>query len=294
MGRAHGIAFAIAAASTYGLVPNFARYAYQGGIPALESVVVRTIVIAIVMGIVGIALRLSFRVPPSARTGLLLQVLATLLVSICYLASVQFIPVGVSTLIFFTFPVIIALAAPYAEGRKPSAASVLLALFAFAGLALAMGPRWQSLDPRGLVLAVLAAFGCALQFFSGRMLSGRIAAAPLASLVHLAVLPVVCLLMLWMGGGEVKLTQGNVSVATLLAVVCVGAGYSVGYFCQMSSVAHAPASVVAPYFNIEPVVTTLIAVVLLGEQLTVMHVAGGLMILIAILLTSRLAERAPA
>jgi drug/metabolite transporter (DMT)-like permease len=44
----------------------------------------------------------------------------------------------------------------------------------------------------------------------------------------------------------------------------------------------APASVVAPFFNVEPMVATVFAIVLLGEKLTSLHLVGGLMMLAAL------------
>lgn len=283
-----GIRFAVGAASIYGLVPNVARLAFIQGVPALESVVVRTATVALLLGALAIYWRQGFQVPRPARAGLTLQVLATILVSSCYIAAVQFIPVGVAVLVFFTFPVMIALAAPLVERRSPAPLKVFLALLAFAGLGVALGPAWQGLDGFGLLLAALAALGCALQFFSGRMVAGHISPAPLAAMVHAAVLPFVLAFMLATGHGHVQLLSGGVNGVAIGAVLLVGLSYCAAYFMQMSSVANAPASTVAPYFNIEPVVTTVVAMLLLGEKLTMLHVTGGAMILIAIVATGLL------
>ncbi len=71
-----GIFFALAAASIYGLVPNIARLAFEQGIPALESVVARTIIVVVVLGVFAALTRQSFTIPSAARHGLLLQVIA--------------------------------------------------------------------------------------------------------------------------------------------------------------------------------------------------------------------------
>lgn len=281
-----GIGFAILAASIYGFVPNVARVAFEQGIPALESVVVRTLIVAVVLGVAAMLWKQSFRVEASARLPLLAQILATVLVSSCYIASVQFVPVSVAALVFFTFPVLIAVAAPVIEGQPMSWRLIGLALLAFGGLALALGPDFQSFDLRGLLLAGLAAIGCALQFISGRMMAGKIPPAPLAALVHMAVLPAVVLIMLLTGDGNTKIFAATTPVWTLVVVTLVGIFYCAAYFCQMSAVAHAPSSVVAPYFNVEPVVTTAVAVLLLGETMTYLHMIGGGIVLLALLLTS--------
>ncbi len=287
-GQTRGIAFALLAASFYGLVPNVTRLTYQQGIPALESAVIRTAMVAVVLGCVALFWKQRFTIEKSARLPLLMQALATALVSSCYIASVQFIPVGVAVMVFFTFPVLIALAAPIIEGHKISWALLGLTLLAFAGLAIGIGLDFAGLNVVGLVLAALAACGCAVQFFSGRMLAGKIMPAPLGSLVHFAVFPIVTIAMVLSGDGEMKLLLPSTTPLLAFVVVIVGLCYCAAYFCQMSSVAHAPASVVAPYFNLEPVLTTVIAVLLLGETMTLTRLIGAAMILSALVGTSLL------
>ena len=52
--------------------------------------------------------------------------------------------------------------------------------------------------------------------------------------------------------------------------------------CRCNRLRNAPASVVAPYFNLEPVVTTLIAALALGERLTLNQYVGGALVLAAL------------
>ena len=168
-----GIACALSAAALYGLIPNFVRSAYLNGVPPVESTLFRTFVIAVIFAIVSIARGERLTVPRLAIPSFAGQAAATLLVSVCYLASVQFIPVGLAVIIFFFFPVLIMLAAPVVEGRNPGILRILIAVVAFVGLAIAIGPSFEKLDIRGILLAALAAAGAALQFFSGRSISGH-------------------------------------------------------------------------------------------------------------------------
>jgi drug/metabolite transporter (DMT)-like permease len=74
------------------------------------------------------------------------QAAATLIVSVSYLASVQFIPVGLAVIIFFTFPVLIMLVSPLVEGRSPGMWRILIAILAFIGITVAIGPSIAGLD----------------------------------------------------------------------------------------------------------------------------------------------------
>jgi drug/metabolite transporter (DMT)-like permease len=114
-----GIICALSAAGFYGLVPNFVRGAFNNGIPPVEATLFRTAVIALAFALVALSQGERLLVPRGARWIFAGQAAATLVVSVSYLASVQFIPVGLAVIIFFTFPVLIMLVSPIIEGRRP-------------------------------------------------------------------------------------------------------------------------------------------------------------------------------
>lgn len=288
-----GVLLALAAASVYGAVPNFARLAFLNGVPALETVFYRTSVVAVVLAIVAIVRGESFRLTRAALPGFLYQSLATLMVSACYLASVQFLPVTLSVIIFYLFPVLIILAAPLAEGRTPGWARLGVALLGFAGLVVAVGPAFEHVSVLGLVLAFLGAVGCMMQFFSGRMLSRHLTPAAFGSLVHLAIWPVMLGLALVFGNSTLVLVDGTSPLGphAVMAVGLVAIAYLGGYFFHMSSVRAAPSSVVAPYFNLEPIISTGLAVLVLGEAMTFNQWAGGAMVFAALVISGFLPEK---
>lgn len=286
-----GIAFAIAAASSYALVPNLVRSAYQSGVPALEAVCVRTAVVAIVLFLLARVAGASMRITRQAVPGFALMFLATFAVSACYLSSVQFVSVGVAVTLFYTFPVIIALASPLLEHRKPSGLLLALVALAFLGLVLAIGPAFSGLDWRGIALAIASAFGCALQFFSGRMLSKHMQPAAFGSMIHILLLPVVVVMALWFGHGEIKLAQLPALSWPVIMVFAMAMAYCAGYFLHMSAVNKAPADVVAPYFNLEPVLSTMIAILFLGEATSALQLIGIALVVVALIAVNRVDAR---
>ena len=282
-----GIACALAAAALYGLVPNFVRAAYVNGVPPIESTLFRTFVIAIAFSIIAVAQGVKLIIPRAAMPSFIGQAVSTLFVSVAYLGSVQFIPVGLAVIIFFLFPVIIMLMAPVVEGRNPGLIRLLIALVAFGGLAVAVGPSFESLDMRGILLAALGSAGAALQFFSGRAISTYMTPAAFGSLVHIVILPPILAIAIYAGSGTLRFFPGGTATSAGLLFVCgVGAVYVVAYMVQMLSLRFAPASSVAPFYNLEPVVTTAIAAAILGERLQTNQYAGGALVLAALLASS--------
>jgi drug/metabolite transporter (DMT)-like permease len=286
------IVLALLAAVSYAGVPNFARLAFLNGVPALETVFYRTTALAIILGVFAGLRRESFALPRAAVIPFLLQCLATLLVSACYLASLQYLPVTLSVVIFYTFPVIVLVAAPIIEGHVPHWSRFAVAGLGFLGLYIAIGPAFEHINALGVALAALGSLGCALQFFSGRLLAQHLQPAAFGSLVHIAILPFILALALYFGGGSLALvSSAGVGPYAMGAVVLVCLCYLGGYFCHMSSVKAAPASIVAPFFNLEPVLSTTIAVLLLKETMTQAQWTGGAIVLASLLIASILPTR---
>ena len=220
------------------------------------------------------------------------QSLATATVSICYSASVQFIPVGLAVVILFTCPVVVLVLSPAIEGTRIGFPRFLTALLGFAGLAIAVGLQFDHLDWRGLVLAAMSAAGYAVQFFSGRLLAQHFKPAAMACLVHLFVLPVALLTVLWQEQGTLRLIGGSgVAVAGYIFVIAVALSYLTAYLLQMLSLRKAAASTIAPVFNIEPIVTTAVAALLLQERLSFHQYLGGAIVFAAVIAAGQIERR---
>ena len=282
-----GVGCALAAAGIYGLVPNFVRGAFENGIPPVEATFFRTSIIAIAFALVAVVQGESFRIPRAALAVFAGQAIATLVISVAYLASVQFIPIGLAVIIFFTFPVLIMLASPVVEGKFPGFRRIAIAVVAFGGLVIAIGPSFGELDIRGIGLATAAALGGVVQFFTGRSISRYLTPAVFGSLVHLVIWPATLGVALYVGGGALQMMPGGAGTAAgLYFLLGVAAVYVVAYMLQMSSLRFAPASTVAPFYNLEPVVTTVFAGLLFGERLTSNQYAGGGIVLAVLVVSS--------
>lgn len=286
-----GITLTCLATLCYAMVPNLARFGVLAGVPALENVVVRTGVVAFVLTVVAVALGRRIHFTPSTWWPLFGQAVATLCVSLCYLGSLQYIPVGLSVLIFFTAPVIVVLLAPWVEGRRLSWHHIVLSITAFAGLALAVGPSFESMNPVGLLLAGLSAIGYAGQQFTGRSLAQHLEPVVIGALVHIIILPVVVIVATLASAGHSVYLAGTLAPLVVVSGMGLALAYCGGYFLQMSGVKHAPASTVIPYFNLEPVMTTLLAFVFLGEQLGLFHIIGATVVIGSLLVMNLLDRR---
>lgn len=293
-----GIALALAAAGGYGFAPPLVRLGFESGVPGWESALLRATALIAVFGAIALVMRIPLAVPRGGWPAMTALAASTVVVSLSYLASVQYIPVGLAVIIFYTFPFMVLFASPLLEGRPIGLFRLGLAGLAFAGLTFAIGPGFGDLDPRGILLALAAALGAAGQLFAARALSDRMTPLAFGLVVHVLVWPVLLAAALWWSGGALRLfVEGAVAAPGYAAVALVGALYVVTYFFHMKCLSYAPASTVAPFFNLEPVVSLAVAALLLGERLAAHQYAGAAMVLTALVLAgleSRFVRPAPA
>lgn len=280
--RLDGRLWALIAASSLGLNTTLASLAYELGATPLLIAAVRALIAA---GILGLWLR-SHGITcfhPKDCKALALAALATTGVSLGYLGSVFFIPVSLAAIIFYTFPLVVAGANALIERRLPTAGESGLFLLAFVGLALAIGPSFQTLDWRGIALAGLASASSATLFI--------VAARKLGHLNDLAVSFQINLF----GGGLIALgawillpdmlvMPGNARGIGLIGAICLA--YLVGVTTLFTAVKQAGPARTALFFNIEPLVSIALAFLLLGERLSGPQLLGGACVITALMLGS--------
>ncbi|MGH6948933.1 MAG: DMT family transporter [Kiloniellales bacterium] len=279
---AGGLAFCVIAAACFGGITTFARLAYDGGAAPLTLIVGRTAVALLLISLLMLALKRRVRVAPRNRKATFFISLGFGLVSFCYLSAVFFIPVSLAALIFYLYPLIVAITIPALDGRRLGGAAVLAFGTAFVGLALALGPAFQSLDWRGLLLA----FGAALSLAFCYVLRSR-ALADLDSLTlsfWLNLIGTVVFLPTLLLPGTFALPETSVSWAGLTGA-CLA--YSVAVVTQFVAIGRAGATRTALILNLEPVISILAAAALLGERLSPLQIAGVALVLLAVMTSAR-------
>jgi drug/metabolite transporter (DMT)-like permease len=281
-----GLAFAIGSSAGYGLNIVTAQIASTVGISGALMVFYRVFLMLACIAVVLVVFRQSLKVAPGERGQLVVFGLSSSVIGTAYLSSVAFLPVSVAAVIFYLFPIIIVLAEPFVERTHFGAGRFAIVLLAFAGVALVVGPRFESLDPRGLGLALLAAAGAAVQFFA----AARMRATPMVAKLfwgHLLVLPGVMATLAAIGGfhGPAIFAAAPVAVAVTLGA------YIISIALQLLSLARISAAVAGLTFCAEPLFASLFAALILGERLVAWQYVGGLLVLAAIALNGILAGR---
>ena len=193
------------------------------------------------------------------------------------------------SLLLYTFPAMVTVAA-IALGRERANRRTAAALvLASAGLFLVLaGAQAGALDPVGTLLGLTAAVVYSIYILSSEGVAERVGALLLSALVCTGA--ATTLTLAGVAGGNLHLgdvsTEGYLWLAGIAVVSTVGA---VGlFFAGLRRVGPTTASILS---TAEPVTTVLLAFLAFGESLSAVQLAGGGLVIGAVLVLS---ARAPA
>jgi drug/metabolite transporter (DMT)-like permease len=210
----------------------------------------------------------------------------------CYFAALQRIDASLLSLLVYTFPAIVAVAAivlgrERADGRRLTALALALG-----GLTLVLGGGAAAgrVDPLGAALGLGAAIVYSTYILVSEGIAGRVSPRLLAAFVCTgAAVPLTVGSAL---AGDLRpgeLTTAGWGWLACIAVVCTVAAIGL-LFAGLERVGSTTASILA---TVEPLVTVLLAVALFGERLGALQLAGGAAMLGGVLvLNARLPRRA--
>lgn len=276
-GDARGIAFALLSAVGLGLAIAAARYAYEGGTNGLTVASMRSIALAAVLFVYCRATgrSLTLRGTDRWRCAWL-----GVLMSIAFygnVGAVEYISIGLTALLFFTFPPLIGVLQAIQDRAWPPAAKVIAIAAAFAGLATMLGASLGASDPRGVALVLGASIAVAVNSVGVVHLVGHI--HPLVAMFHMAATSAVLLPAVSLATDSVQLPTAWSGWAGTGAVIALQCASLPLYFVAISRIGALKTAVLA---NLQPVTSILAARVLFAELLGLAQLVGGALVLAAI------------
>lgn len=271
---AAGAPLIVVAALCYGLNAPFAREAALIGVGGADVVALRNLLMCAGLGVVAVALRIPLAAPRGERAALFGLGVTSAMVGAGYITAVGFIPVGVAVLVFYTYPLIVLAVSPFVDGKRPTALGLVAFALAFAGVALAVGPGFERLDPRGLALAATASLGAAAQAFLAARAPGG---GGLATVfwAQATMIPIGAGLALALGGPSPEAAWRAAAGPVAITIALYMAAYMLHIF-GMRRVSAAAAGMI---FCLEPAAAIAGAALLLGETLTPAQYGGAALVL---------------
>ncbi len=197
------------------------------------------------------------------------------------------IPVSLAVLILFTFPILtVLIEAPLAR-RWPSVLQLSCLVVALGGLWLALGVGSLELDAIGILFAGLSAVGLA----SGYVIHGRwlADAHPAHSTGYMALTAAAVAVGFMATTGEIGVS--GLGVAGWVALAAAATLSACGFALQFRSVQLVGPEATATIMNLEPILTMMLAALVLSEQLTAVKLVGAFLVVGAIFASRWIASR---
>lgn len=272
-----GIALAIVAAISFAANTTLARIAYDGGSNVMTVLTLRTLLAGVAVLAILTATRGPLRLPARRRLAALAIGLVLALYSLAMMSAIQFIPVALAVLIFYTYPLLTTLYLWLSGRERPKWSAAAALIVAFAGLLLALDVTGASLDWRGVALGALAALGVTAVVVLNSRLVGAGDSRPVtlhmmasAGLVYVAAI---------LATDDIALPSGGAAWTAFVAGPLFYTAASISFFVAMSKLGPFRAALT---MNLEPVSSMLLGFVLLGQVLTGWQLLGAALVITAV------------
>ena len=283
MARA-GTLFVIASGAAFGAMAIFGKLAYEQGVTAGTLLSARFVLAAaafwaflLLTGAVAEVRALPRR---DVVLALLLGAIGYAAQAGAYFTALERIDASMLSLLLYTFPVMVAVAA-VTIGREcfDARRAVALVLATGGGVLIVGGVRAGGLDPLGAVLGLAAAAIYSVYILTSDGVAGRVRPELLAALVCTGAA-----ISLTAGGAALGLLEpGRVTAAgwgwlACLALVSTVAAIAL-FFAGLRRVGPTAAAILS---TVEPLVTVLLAFAVFGERLSPLQLAGGALVVAAV------------
>lgn len=289
-----GVGLIVASATSFGVMPILAKVVYRSGAEPVGLLAVRFPVAAVLLGLLVTVNRDS--TAPSLRTVGRPTLLALALLggvgyagqALTYFGALTKASAGLVALLLYVYPALVVILAALAFRERPGRATVVCLALAIAGTAVTLGPVGGG-QVTGALLAVVAALFYAGYIIVGSQVTPR-AGALRSTAVIMAGAAVTLDLIAAVTHPRMPATPtGWLALAGIVVVCTVLAPLT--FFAGLARVGPADASTIS---TVEPVVSVLLGVVVLGEHLAAIQVAGAVVVLGAVIALARLGGRPPA
>jgi drug/metabolite transporter (DMT)-like permease len=286
-----GAGLILLAAACFGILGPVAHYAEEGGVTSLALVTWRAALgaacmvafIAVRRAAQGVRILPLGSIPASDRWFMAAAAVANTVLNLSVFVAFLRIGITLSLLVFYLYPAFVALLSVAWFGERLDRARWLALGLSLVGMVLVVAGAGNlgRLDLLGIGLAFVAGLGQTFYVLAARHGFARVPGAQAAALTMggAASLYLVVALVLGAVGELGAPLRGTDALWPVVVAGVVGAGIpTVSYITGIRRLGAPRAAILA---NFEPVVGVLLAALLLGEQPTLVQLAGGALIITA-------------
>lgn len=276
-----GALLVLLSAAGFSTLAIFIKIAYAAGANTVTILTMRFLLASLCLWILLKLFAISPRV--TIQTGVKLCLMGALgygSMSFLFAASLQHLPASLSEMLLFTYPSLVSVLSFVIGDEKFNWQKGVALFICILGLFFILGVSFTGTSPLGILLGLSCAIVYSCYILIGnrvlRNVHSLVATTYVSSSAALAFtfysittdqLILILPIMGWLA------LIGTASFGTMLGIL--------GFFAGLNKIGAANASIIS---TAEPVLTVLLSVLVLGEQLTFLQFLGGLLIIASILL----------
>jgi drug/metabolite transporter (DMT)-like permease len=280
MKRIVGITLIITSAASFGTLGILGRFAFAEGMDTLSIMALRFSLSALVL-LAMLVLRRE-RLPRGGTLARLVGMGAVGYVgqAFAYLTALKYASPGLVALLLYLYPVFVVILSVTLNHEPVNRVKILALGMALVGLALTVGPAGGQLP--GILLAISAAVIYSIYILVGNRVMQQVTAIQSSAVIFFSAGVTSGLLMLANGAHLPKTGTGWGVIAAIVVIATV-----VPVVTFLAGLQRIGATNAAMISTLEPVVTVLLAALLLGEILKPVTLLGGALILAAVIILMR-------
>lgn len=287
---ATGTACVVASAAAFGAMAILARVAFASGVDTPTLLALRFGIAAAAMFAIALVRRIPLPTGSTLGALVLLGALGYGGQAFSFFTALTLAPAGLCALLLYLHPALVALLAALFLHERLTVVKLAALALALAGTVLTIAPALSS--PQGVAptagivagigFAIAAAVFYSLYIVVGAWLGRRVAAFPVSTIVIASAGAVFIVASLARGPQWPQTSAGWLAVLAIALLSTVAA--ITLYFAGLRRIGPTRASTLS---TLEPLVTVTLAAIVLGERIAPVQMAGGALILAAVVLLAR-------
>lgn len=278
--RTSGTLMVLASAAGFATLAIFVKYAYAAGVTTVTMLTGRFLLAALALWAIVIARKIPIVTDKKVVIKLcLMGIFGYCVMSMMFALSLYYLPASLSAMLLYAYPAIVTIIA-FAIGDEIFSWNKGIALvMCFVGLFLVLGVSFGEIQPIGIMLSLGAALVYSVYIVVGNRVLKSINS--LLATTYVCSAAGIALLVAGWAAGYQSLDFDPHGWVDILGMALLGSIVGIlGFFAGMSRIGAANASIIS---TTEPVITVILSVLLLAETLTLVQVAGGLLIMAGII-----------
>ena len=225
----------------------------------------------------------QLKLPPRERYAGLVLGISVFMMGVGYLSATQYIPVSVAVLIFYTHPFLVAIIARFTENEPITPIRLMAITIAFIGLAFALGIQSVAgFNWYGIAFAFLGALGAA-SFVTISSLTIRTADPQAVNFHCLSAGTVLYVVFMLFSGGPAE----HIALSGWFKLSLSSLALTIAYVTLFIGLEIIGPVKTTMLMNVEPILTIILAAILLGERLAFTQLIGAGFVMAGIILITR-------